>query len=56
MTKYVYAYLGWLAGVLAMTAAAVAWYAHVEKIGARELASRLRGTEDTEVTETPDAE
>ncbi len=51
MNKYIYAYIGWLTGVVAMTTAAVVWYAHVERIGARELASRLKGNANTENTE-----
>lgn len=52
MSKYMIAYLGWVAGTLAMTGIGLAWYRHVEGIGIRELASRLNATDDTEATGT----
>lgn len=51
MRKYVIAYMAWIVGVLAMAGAALAWYRYVEGIGMRELASRLRATDDTEATD-----
>lgn len=51
MRKYMIAYAGWVVGTLTMTGAALAWYRHVENIGIREMASRLRATDATEATE-----
>jgi hypothetical protein len=51
MRKYVTAYALWFAAVLAMAVVAIGWYRHVEEIGLRELASRLRATDDPEATE-----
>lgn len=40
--RYVAAYSAWLLGVLAMAAAALAWYRYVEEIGWSDVANRLR--------------
>lgn len=46
MRKYIAAYGIWLAAVLAMGAAAVAWYRYVEGVGLDELRTRLTEVED----------
>lgn len=55
MKRYTLMYAAWLAGVLAMATAAVAWYRYVEGVGREELAARLRAreaaTDDTEATD-----
>jgi len=63
MNRYVLMYVGWLAGVLAMSAIAVVWYRHVEGIGYGELADRMRtrggatdAPEDTEWTDPLDGD
>lgn len=53
MRRYVLMYAGWIAGVVAMSAIAVAWYRYVEEIGYREVANRLRSREAA--TDAPEA-
>jgi len=52
MRKYALAYSAWLVGVLAMGAAAVEWYKHVESIEYREVWERLKNADDGARTDT----